>query len=230
MIYTGNLKKTYLHLLDLYGYQGWWPLLDVKGTNPTKTGSISGYHPQDYSYPHTDNQKFEIICGAVLTQNTNWVNAEKAIFSLKALTDFVPQNLVGLNDEILKSAIKPAGYFNQKSKKLKIMAEFFVGLKGKIPSRQQLLDLWGIGPETADSILLYAYKKLEFVVDAYTRRLFLELGFISENYKYADIKRLFEENLQQDYKLYQEFHALIVEHAKNLKFAFSKIERKEAKL
>jgi endonuclease-3 related protein len=213
---TSKLLEIYDYLLSLYGHQGWWPLLDFQGTNPTKTGSISGYHPKDYSYPNTENQKFEIICGAILTQNTNWINVEKALVNLQTLTNFVAKSVIDLDDEILKTAIKPAGYFNQKAKKLKIVAEFFVKSEAKIPSRDELLGLWGIGPETADSILLYAYKQPEFVVDAYTRRIFFNLGLIKENDKYADIKKYFENSLDKDYKLYQEYHALIVEHAKNL--------------
>jgi len=212
-----KIQEIYEYLLNLYGHQGWWPLVEVKGTNPTKTGSISGYHPQDYTYPRNKNQKFEIICGAILTQNTNWPNVEKAIVNINALTKFDPEKLLELDEEILKDAIRPAGYFNQKYKKIKLVTEFFISLDGEIPTRNQLLDIWGIGPETADAILLYAYKQREFVADTYTKRVLLSLGLIQENWGYDDIKRFLENNLKKDYKLYQEFHALIVEHAKRQK-------------
>ncbi len=110
--------------------------------------------------------------------------------------------------------MKPAGYFNQKSKKLKTLSEFWISLKRGHPSRDSLLSLWGIGPETADSILLYAFKVPVFVVDAYTRRIFSRLGFISAKADYEEIRSLFESRLPSEYSLFQEYHALIVEHAK----------------
>ena len=107
-----------------------------------------------------------------------------------------------------------AGYFNQKAKKIRIFSEFFLSLNGNTPKRDKLLHVWGIGPETADSILLYAYKKPSFVVDTYTRRILIRKKLIKLNAKYNEIKTLFEDNLPKDYKIYQEFHALLVEYAK----------------
>ena len=101
--------------------------------------------------------------------------------------------------------------------KLKVFAEFYSKLRGIIPSRETLLSIWGIGPETADSILLYAYNIPSFVVDAYTGRLLIKKKWVSEDAKYDEIKALFEENLPRDFQLYQEFHALLVEHAKRLR-------------
>ena len=209
-----KIYQIYNMLLKLYGPQGWWPLLECKGTNPTKSGDVKGYHPNDYSYPKNNIQRFEICIGAILTQNTSWPQVEKALLNLKKLKALTPLKIKKLNLEKLKQAIKPAGYFNQKAKKLKIFAEFYTNLKGKTPTREELLNVWGIGPETADSILLYAFKIPEFVIDAYTKRVFAKLGIIQKDEQYEKVKKLFEDNLPKDFKLYQEYHALIVEHAK----------------
>lgn len=210
-----KIEKLYHGLLKLYGPQGWWPLLDHCGTNPTKTGSISGYHPGDYSYPKNKHQQFEICVGAILTQNTNWINVEKALLNLKQHNILNPTKLTTKNQEAIKTAIRPSGYFNQKTKKLIIFAHFFRNLPSKkIPTRNQLLELWGVGPETADSILLYAFKQPEFVIDAYTKRILLKENLIQEKATYDQIKQLFQKNLKPDYTLFQEYHALLVEHAK----------------
>ncbi len=208
------LKRIYSILLKKYGFQGWWPLLGCKGTNPTKTGSVKGYHPKDYSYPKNDNQRFEVCIGAILTQNTSWPQVEKALLNLKGLKALTPWAIKKLNLEKIKQAIKPAGYFNQKARKIKEFTDFYLSLKNRIPARDELLNVWGIGPETADSMLLYAFNIPEFVVDAYTRRVFSKLGFIRKDASYEEIKKLFEKNLPRDSRLYQEYHALIVEHAK----------------
>ncbi|MDD5086506.1 MAG: endonuclease III domain-containing protein [Candidatus Nanoarchaeia archaeon] len=212
-----QIKKIYNVFLEKYGPQGWWPLLDYKGVNPTKTGSVKGYHPGNYSYPKNENQRFEICIGAILTQNTSWPQVEKALINLKKLNAINPEKIKNMNINKLCSAIKSAGYFNQKAKKLKIFSEFYINLKGKKPTRDELLNIWGIGPETADSILLYAYKIPSFVVDAYTIRIFSAIGLIKKDESYQSIKRLFENSLEKDFRLYQEYHALIVEHAKNNK-------------
>ncbi|WP_269852106.1 endonuclease III domain-containing protein [Methanosarcina horonobensis] len=110
--------------------------------------------------------------------------------------------------------MRPAGYYNQKAVRLKTLAEWFLELKSRTPEREELLSLKGVGPETADSILLYAFKQPSFVVDAYTRRIISNLGLADEKTKYSEIKALFEENLPEDMIVYQEYHALLVEHAK----------------
>ena len=120
-----------------------------------------------------------------------------------------------INIKRLKEAIKPAGYYNQKAGYLKEFAGFFLSIKKRIPVREELLSVKGIGPETADSILLYAYNQPEFVVDAYTKRMFSHLDFFNENAKYHEIKEIFETSLPKDIIIYQEYHALIVQHAKN---------------
>jgi len=208
------IKQIYFILLELYGFQGWWPLIDYKTTNATKRGLINGYHPKDYSFPKTENQHFEICVGAILTQNTGWTAVDKALRNLNKAQALNAKKIKHMHIMTLKKAIKPAGYFNQKAKKLKIFAEFYTLLKARTPTRKELLSVWGIGPETADSILLYAYAVPTFVVDSYTRRIFSNLGLIKRNSKYDEIKQLFESNLKPDFKTYQEYHALIVEHGK----------------
>jgi endonuclease-3 related protein len=219
MMSTNRIKRIYLELLRRHGSQGWWPLLELHGkrysVNPTKSGSINGYHPNDYSYPKNDAQRFEICVGAILTQNTAWPNVEKALVNLNNNRLLNPKGILGCDESLLKECIRPAGYYNQKARKLKLFAGFFAGLKGSVPTRNELLFLWGIGPETADSILLYAYNQPVFVVDAYTRKLLISKDIINGTESYDDIRSLLEKGLPKDINLYQEFHALIVEEGKN---------------
>jgi endonuclease III-like uncharacterized protein len=149
-----------------------------------------------------------------LTQNTNWQNVEKAIVNISTLKALDAERLLKLDETKLKEAIRPAGYYNQKAKKLRIFAEFYLGPKGNAPNREQLLELWGVGPETADSILLYAYKVPVFVIDAYTKRLLKSLGLADDKTEYDEMQALFHSQLPKDHKLFNEYHALIVEHAK----------------
>lgn len=209
-----HLKRIFEKLYHLYGPQGWWPLMDYESVNPTKTGSLRGYHPLNYDLPETPDEQFEIILGTILTQNTAWTSAEKALKNLKELDAIHPERLLLLDDEVLKSAVRPAGFLNQKSAYLKNISQFFHSLNGRTPSRKEVLKVKGVGNETADSILLYAYHQPEFVVDAYTRRILSHLQIIDENINYLQLKKLFEDNLPDDVHLYQEYHALIVEHAK----------------
>ena len=201
-------------LLKEYGPQGWWPLVGHAGTNPTKAGSVNGYHPGDYSFPKTENQVYEILVGAILTQNTSWPQVEKALLNLNNLGCLNPQRLLAASESDIKQAIKPAGYYNQKAVYLAEATRFFISLKGRTPTRDEVLAVKGIGNETADSIMLYAFSQPEFVVDAYTKRIFLHLGLISQDAHYMEIKCLFEDNIPKDTIVYQEYHALIVEHAK----------------
>ncbi|MEL7671325.1 endonuclease III domain-containing protein [Methanobacterium sp.] len=209
-----QIIKIYDKLYDLYGPQGWWPLINHDGTNPTKTGAIRGYHPENYDLPAKRDQIYEIILGAILTQNTSWLSAEMALFNLNELNVIDPEKLLKLDVETLKSAIRCAGFLNQKSVYLREITRFFIEIDGNVPTRKELLAVKGVGNETADSILLYAYKQPQFVVDAYTKRIFSHLGIVSEDIKYMELKELFESNLPEDVPLYQEYHALIVEHAK----------------
>ena len=208
------ILKIYRELYKLYGPQGWWPLMDLESENLNKTGATHGYHPLNYDLPETENQKYEIILGAILTQNTTWTSAEKALLNLKELNALNPDKLLTLDEDVLKEAVRPAGFLNQKSRYLVNITRFFISLEGDTPTRNNILMVKGVGNETADSILLYAYKQPEFVVDAYTRRIISHLGLVDEKISYLDLKKIFEGNLPTDVPLYQEYHALIVEHAK----------------
>ncbi len=209
-----KVKDIYKLLFKTYGPQGWWPLSAV-----TKN---KGYHNRNYKLPETEEQRFEIITGAILTQNTAWKNVRKALENLYQYNLINPNKILEEPHESLAEIIRSSGYFNQKAKKLKIISEFLVSgkhLNSNVPKRDDLLNLWGIGPETADSILLYAYKVPVFVVDAYTKRIFSRIGIFNSNSDYSFIKELFmKENYsissECKYKLYNEYHALIVKHAK----------------
>jgi endonuclease III related protein len=199
-----RLKQLYRKLLKYYGSQGWWPV-------------AGKYHRGNYSFPRNSAERFEICIGAILTQAVAWKSVEKALENLRKSCRLGPSQLLRLSDAELQKAIKPSGYFRQKSKKLREFANFYISLKGRTPSRDELLAVWGIGPETADSILLYAYKVPTFVVDAYTKRILNSLGIVDEKAPYDKIKSLFEKALKRDLKVYQECHALLVEHAKRHK-------------
>ena len=168
---------------------------------------------------------FEIMVGAILTQNTSWVNVERAIENLKKEGLLDPYKMFELPDERMKELIKPSGFFNVKTKRLKAFLEFFIReYNGDVEEmkkedlstlRKKLLSVNGIGKETADSILLYALDKPIFVVDAYTRRIFSRHGFVPQDIEYDDLQRFFMKNLPQDVSLYNEYHAQIVLTGKN---------------
>jgi len=167
---------------------------------------------------------FEVAVGAILTQNTNWANVEKAIGQLKAQGVLEPRALYGLDDETLANLIRPAGYFRIKTKRLKAFLEVLCGdfggdlermLGGDIQqARQRLLAISGIGEETADSMLLYAGGRPVFVVDAYTRRILARHGIIDGKLPYGEIQRLFMTQVPRDAGLYNQYHAMIVETGK----------------
>jgi len=167
---------------------------------------------------------FEVAVGAILTQNTNWANVEKAIGQLKAHGVLEPRALYGLDDEILANLIRPSGYFRVKTKRLKAFLEVLCGdfrgdlglmLSGELPqARQRLLGISGIGEETADSMLLYAAGRPVFVVDAYTRRILTRHGIIDGKLSYGDIQHLFMNHVPRDAGLYNQYHAMIVETGK----------------
>jgi len=204
----------YDKLYRLYGPQGWWPLINLNSTNPHKTGAIRGYHPGNYSLPEERNDVYEVILGAILTQNTAWLQAKTALLNLNELNAIAPEKLLSLDDETLKLAIRCAGFLNQKAIYIKEISKFFIELNGRVPKRKELLNVKGVGNETADSILLYAYKQPQFVVDTYTKRIFSYLGLVGEDIKYMELKEFFESNLEKNIAVYNEYHALIVEHAK----------------
>ena len=191
------LMLIYQRLYDYFGPRGWWP-----GDTP-----------------------FEVIVGAILTQNTSWENVEKAITRLKKGKLLHPERLYCVEESILAEAIRPSGYYNIKAIRLKKFMDFLFGEYGGDLSlmlsedmetlRDKLLGINGIGQETADSILLYAGCKSVFVVDAYTRRVFSRHNFVSVNTSYNEIQDLFMKNLPKDVELYNEYHALIVHLGKN---------------
>ncbi len=195
-----KLEQIYEELLKKCGTQRWWPTT-------------------------TKSKETEIIIGAILTQNTAWKNVEKAIASLKKnnLVDF--RKIAAADTERLAKLIKSSGYYNQKAKRLKLFAEHVVGNYGGSVKRMlakdagelrsELLSLYGIGPETADSIILYAAGKPVFVIDAYTKRIFARIGVSREGGSYDELQRLFMESLPLDAELFSEYHALVVELGKN---------------
>ena len=204
-------------LLETYGPQGWWPLLGYAGSNPTLTGQLTGYHPGDFTFPRTQAEQFEICCGAILTQNTAWTNVERALHLLARKDLLSAKAILSATDEALETAIRSSGYFRAKARKLRAFAEFYQRLLGRTPTRDELLGVWGIGPETADSIRLYAFKQTEMVVDAYTLRVLLHHRYCRPPLDYARAKHHCERNLPCSLESYQEFHALMVEHAKRLR-------------
>ena len=214
MIDRLTLRDVYRGLLDAYGPQGWWPLLDFSGSNPTKTGGLHGYHPGDYTFPHTEEECFEICIGAILTQNTAWPNVEQALRRLRQRIDFVPGALLALPLPEVRDAIRPSGYYNVKAEKLRRLAVFHRDLHGRVPAREELLAVWGVGPETADSIRLYAFGQIEMVMDAYTRRVLDALGFVPAGAPLEEARTHCIRQLPRSLPVYQEFHALMVEHGK----------------
>jgi len=211
-----GIKRIYDRLFEEYGSQGWWPVTPVGGCKGVKPeGPIYGVALKN------EKQKIEIIFGAILTQNTSWKNVEKAIISLNNEDLINVDKIIKIDKTELAAVIKSAGYYNQKALKLKNIAEFLKKYPIKAlenmelgKARELLLAVNGVGPETADSILLYALNKPIFVVDAYTKRMFDNLGLIKKDDSYDNVQEFFMKNLPADAKLFNEYHALIVEHAK----------------
>jgi len=168
---------------------------------------------------------FEVIVGAILTQSTAWTNVERAIANLRREQMLSPRAIERVSTPKLARLIRPSGYFRQKAKKLKAFVRFLRRNYGgslarmfRTPTeelRARLLRVHGIGPETADSILLYAGNHFVFVVDAYTRRILLRHGLILEKAGYEEIRALFEKNLPRNPQLWNEYHALLVNIGKN---------------
>lgn len=184
-----QINKIYSLLFNHYGRQKWWPA----------------------------ESSDEVIIGAVLTQNTNWENVEKAINNLKGAGLCSLESIISTPNARLRQYIKPAGFYNQKSRYLINTAHFFIKHYSENTDtewlREQLLSVKGIGRETADSILLYALNRPVFVVDAYTKRLFSR-HFSDFPMQYETIRYVFENHLKRDVELYKEYHALIVKCCK----------------
>jgi endonuclease-3 related protein len=225
---AGAVARLHRRLLARYGPQGWWPLASLAG----RPGfDRRGYHPGIYGVPGP-RQRFEVAAGAVLTQNTAWLNAEAALAALRSAGLLHPSALLSCSPRRLAALIRPSGYYNQKARKLRALASCLAGLSGartrgrpqaperaRTPTREALLALWGIGPETADSILLYAWHVPVPVADAYTRRLFHRLGWTGERAGYEELAALCANGvsavgLPAEAPALQELHALVVRHAK----------------
>lgn len=171
------------------------------------------------------DSKLEIMLGAVLTQNTVWSNVEKALANLKENDLIHFQKLLALDREELALLIRPSGFFNVKAKRIHNLLTWLEALcQGDLNAldgystdflREELLAIKGIGPETADSILLYALGRPVFVVDEYTRRIFIRHGLIHEDIDYHELQAFFMDVLPSDTDLYNEYHALIVRVGKN---------------
>lgn len=216
-----EIYKIYNILYKEYGPQGWWPFLNYKGSNKNKQGATEGYHILQYNFPRNEDEIFEVCLGSILTQNTTFTAVVKSLNNLNDKNCLNYKAIKNMDIDELKQAIKPSGYLNQKAKYIINFIEFFETLDNKIPTRDELLNIVGIGPETADSMLLYGYNQAQFKIDAYTRRIFSNINIIDEKIKYHDLKELFESELKKDIKnkeelriVFQEYHALIVNHAK----------------
>lgn len=194
-----EIKEIYTRLLEEFDHQGWWPINNK-------------YFPKDYSHSNSEKKVLEICIGAILTQNTNWKNVEKALSELNKNNLINLENLKKIDVKKLAEIIKSSGYNNQKARKLKEFVKFLESKKEI--NRESLLEIWGIGPETADSILLYAYKKPVFVIDAYTKKIMNRIGFKESSYE--ELQNLFMKNLPKDNNLFNEFHALLVKLGKDL--------------
>ena len=191
-----TLTEIYELLYEAFGPQYWWP-----GETP-----------------------FEIVIGAILTQNTSWANVEKAIHNLKSASSLTPERLYRINVPELAELIRPAGYYNLKAKRLKsFIGWLFDRYDGQLTNlepvatdrlRSELLAIKGIGRETADSILLYALGRPVFVVDTYTARIMSRHGLIEPDADYEQLRELFESNLSEDTQFFNEYHALLVRTGK----------------
>jgi len=191
-----DFSLIYKLLLAQHGAQQWWPA----------------------------ESAFEVMIGAILTQNTAWTNVEKALTNLRQIDALSLEGLQALPESELAERIRPSGYFNQKAKRLKFFCDWYVS-RGQHQGlsvletemlRKELLDVYGIGPETADDILLYAFERPVFVIDAYTRRIFSRLGMITGDEAYDKLRFVFQDQLAADVSLYNTYHALIVSHGKDV--------------
>ena len=192
-----TLNLIYRKLYSSFGPQYWWPA----------------------------ETPFEVMVGAILTQNTSWLNVEKAMGNIKKKKLLTPLKLLRLPEKRLARLIRPAGYYNIKAKRLKSFLDFIFKEYDASPRRMhavscgelrcKLLAVNGIGPETADSILLYALRKPVFVIDAYTKRIFSRHRLIRDKAGYEEVQNLFMQNLGNEVELFNEYHALLVKLGKD---------------
>ena len=194
---TISLSRIYYLFFQNYGPQHWWP----------------------------GDGLFEMMVGAILTQSTSWTNVEKAIQNLKQTGSLSPPAIRNIDIDRLAALIHSSGYYHVKAKKLKALAGWLAGYDDNLAVifakhltdlRQELLNVYGIGEETADSILLYAAGKPVFVIDAYTRRIISRIGLPVAGSNYADYQKLFMNNMPHNSEVFNEYHALLVEHGKSI--------------
>ncbi len=189
-----NLVAVYNRLLNYYGTQNWWPA----------------------------EHSFEVIVGAILTQNTAWTNVELALENLRRHDCLSYEEILKLPIEALQSHIRPAGFYRRKASCIRTVSQCLQDCRGIEVLRQQehqysrelLLGISGIGEETADAILLYALDKPAFVIDKYTRRIMSRLGLLDASCSYQTLQQVFVSQLGYRLELFQEYHALLVEQAK----------------
>lgn len=194
LLHAATARSLYRRLLRLYGAQGWWPADD----------------------------RFEVVVGAVLTQNAAWTNVEYALGNLRAAGALDPEAIRSLPDDTLGQLVRPSGYYNVKSRRLKAVCRFLddaggldaLEALGTDELRRAWLSVHGVGRETADDIVLYAFHRPVFVIDAYTRRIFARMGRIEGNEGYEHLRAEFERVLGPDVPVFQEYHGLLVNHAK----------------
>jgi endonuclease III related protein len=205
----------YRRLFGAFGPQGWWPVAPSGGCSPR-------YHPGRFKRPG-EREALEICLGAILTQNTAWTNVERALESLLEAKAVDAARIVRMPSRRLERLIRSSGFYAQKAKRLKNFARRLLcekepltrWLRSPLPDvRAELLSINGVGPETADSMLLYAAGRPTFVVDAYTRRIGERLGWFKPSMRYEDARRFFESRLPDSPRVYQELHALLVELGK----------------
>jgi endonuclease III related protein len=190
-----NPQKLFNVLYGAYGPQHWWPAKSIEA----------------------------MMVGVILVQNTAWTQAAKVVESLEKNNCLSWQALRDIDDETLWQWLRPAGYFRVKSRRIKALAYFMAGFDDSLAKlftldtpelRRQLLSVNGVGKESADSIVCYGAKRSVFVVDTYTRRLFSRLGWVDEKFGYDEIQLLVHSNIDKNADIFNEFHALIVRHAK----------------
>lgn len=193
-----DLLQLYKHLRKKHGKQGWWPLMEGELT-------YSGESP-------SNEQRFEVAVGCVLAQNTQFhPNVEESLKNLHKANMLNPLAIKEIDIDELAKLVEPSGYKNKKAKYLKNLTDFF--LSEKEVTRENLLEVKGIGKETADSILLYAFDELEFVIDKYTKDFLKRNDYYFKD-DYDKIKALVEESIPKNITVYKEFHALIVQEGK----------------
>ena len=190
-----SVLAIYERLFRHYGSRDWWP----------------------------GDTVFEVMVGAILTQNTAWTNVVKAIDNLKAANCLNAESINALSQDKLARLIRPSGYYNIKARRLQAYCRWYVE-QGGFDSintmstdvmRETILGVYGVGPETADDIVLYAFNRPVFVIDAYTRRIFSRLGLVDGSKKYEELRQYFEGSLPAEPALFNEYHALIVIHGKD---------------